>query len=147
MTAPLEILVVDDDPGDTMLICDALAEGPYPHRVSTAGDGAEGLEHLRAHPTTDLVLLDLNMPRMTGHEVLAALKADEALRHIPVIVFTSSNAPDDVLGSYRLHVSAYITKPIDLDRFTRVIQQIGHFYDEVAVLPRRSEPRLDTGNP
>ncbi len=136
--APLAILVVDDDPGDTLLICDALTEGPVPHEVATAADGEEGLEHLRAHPSTDLVLLDLNMPKMNGHEVLAAVKADEALRHIPVIVFTTSAAPDDVLACYRQHGSAYITKPVDFDRFGEVISQIGYFYDQVASLPRRS---------
>jgi CheY-like chemotaxis protein len=143
--SPLTILVVDDDPGDTLLICDALTEGPTRHEVATAADGAEGLEHLRAHPGTDLVLLDLNMPKMSGHEVLAAVKADEALRHIPVIVFTTSAAPDDVLASYRLHGSAYITKPADFDRFGEVISQIGHFYDQVARLPRRSESPSASG--
>ena len=138
MTQPLKILVVDDDPGDTMLICDALAEGPHPSRVSTAPDGAAGLDHLRAHPATDLILLDLNMPRMNGHEVLAAIKADKELCHIPVIIFTTSDAPDDVMNSYRLHGNAYITKPVDFEKFGRVIQQIGHFYDEVALLPRPS---------
>lgn len=143
MRHPLEILIVDDDPGDTLLICDALADGPYTYQVATAIDGAEGLEHLRANPSTDLVLLDLNMPRMNGHEVLAAMKADHALRHIPVVIFTTSNAPDDVMNSYRLHGNAYITKPTDFDEFARVIAQIGHFYDEVAVVPRRARPATD----
>ena len=136
--AQLEILVVDDDPGDTLLICDALAEGPRPYRVATAADGAEGLEHLRAHPLTDLVLLDLNMPRMNGHEVLAAIKSDQALRHIPVIIFTTSRDPDDVMNSDRLHGNAFIAKPTDFDAYGRVVQQIGLFYEEVALLPRPS---------
>ncbi len=133
---PLNVLVVDDDLGDTLLICDALADGPFAYAVSTAADGAEGLAHLRTHPGTDLILLDLNMPRMNGHEVLAAIRVDEVLRHIPVIIFTTSNAPDDVLASYRLHGNAYITKPADLDKFGWVIQQIGQFYETVALLPR-----------
>jgi CheY-like chemotaxis protein len=135
----LEILVVDDDEGDTMLICDALADGPCEYSVSTACDGAAALERLRAHPAPDLILLDLNMPRMNGHEVLAEIKSDHALRHIPVIIFTTSNAPDDVLASYQMHGSAYITKPTDLDTFGWVIQQIGQFYDRVALLPRQPQ--------
>lgn len=136
MSEPLEILVVDDDPGDTMLICDALADTAPAHRIATAAGGAQGLEHLRAHPHTDLVLLDVSMPGMNGHEVLAAIKADDTLRHIPVVVFTSSTAPADILNIYRQHGSAYVTKPIELDQFSRVIAQISHFYEHVALLPR-----------
>lgn len=135
LTRPCAILVVDDDPGDTMLICEALAAGPRPYQVFTAADGSEGLQHLRAHPGTDLVLLDVNMPGMNGHEVLAAIKADDTLRHIPVVIFTTSTAPADVLNTYRLHGSAYVTKPVDFDAFGHALRQVGHFYLEVATLP------------
>jgi chemotaxis family two-component system response regulator Rcp1 len=133
---PIQVLVVDDDPGDRLLICEALEAAAQPYRVSTAASGPEALAHLRAVAGTDLVLLDVSMPGMNGHEVLAAIKADDGLRHIPVVIFTTSTAPADVLNIYRLHGSAYLTKPSDLGEFDAVLRQMGHFYSDIATLPR-----------
>ncbi len=135
----MDILLVDDDLGDTMIIEDALNRCAPDASLRTAQDGVEALELLRGagpanHP--DLILLDLNMPRMNGHEVLAELKADEQMRHIPVVVLTTSAAQEDVLGSYRLHANAYVTKPVELAAFAEVIEKIDTFYGRIAALPR-----------
>lgn len=133
---PIQVLVVDDDPGDRLLICEALEAAAEAYRVSAVASGPEALAHLRAPAGTDLVLLDVSMPGMNGHEVLAAIKADDALRHIPVVIFTTSTAPADVLNIYRLHGSAYLTKPSDLSEFEAVLRQMGRFYSDIATLPR-----------
>ncbi|MFD3456600.1 response regulator [Streptomyces sp. NPDC058691] len=135
---PYDVLLVEDDLADAMLIEDALtARGT--RNLGKAQDGAAALEYLRdpANPRPDLIVLDLNMPRMNGRELLAIIKSDELLQTIPVVVLTTSSAPDDVAGAYRQHANAYVTKPVNLDDFERAVQSIDAFYlDTVTKLPR-----------
>lgn len=134
------VLLVEDDPGDVLMITEALERSQQPPQLQVAGDGQEALDMLTADGSTppDLILLDLNMPRMDGRQALAAIKADEQLRAIPVVVFTTSDAEADVLASYQRHANAYVTKPLDLDAMENVVEQIGRFYTDVsALLPPR----------
>jgi CheY-like chemotaxis protein len=139
----MHVLLVDDDPGDVLITREALAARERPGQVHVAADGAAALDFLHkragheAAPTPDLVLLDLNLPRVSGREVLASVKADPVLAKIPVIVLTTSDADDDVAASYALHANAYVTKPVDYDQFVDVVRRIGDFYGSVARLPRR----------
>lgn len=132
-----EILVVDDDAGDVLLIEEALTDRQIRHRLHTAADGIQALEFLRdpARPRPNLILLDLNMPRMNGREVLAAVKADPTLRSIPIVVLSTSTVDEDVAVSYGLRANAYVTKPVDLDEFTATVQQIDDFYLGLVRLP------------
>lgn len=138
---PVEILLVEDNPGDVRLTQEALRDGKVRNNLSVAPDGVEAMAFLRREgkyagaPRPDLILLDLNLPRMDGREVLAAIKADERLRRIPVVVLTTSRAEQDVLRSYDLHVNCYVTKPIDLDQFITVVKTIEDFWLTVVVLP------------
>ena len=137
----LDVLIVDDDDADAMMIDEALHAAATAATVHRVADGVQALEYLRREgthtgaPRPDLILLDLNMPRMGGREVLAAIKNDEELRAIPVVVLTTSNAVPDVVGSYTQHANAYVTKPMDLDSFEAAVQQISRFYSDIAVLP------------
>jgi CheY-like chemotaxis protein len=138
----LSVLLVDDDEGDLLMIREALDLSTAEHRIHVANDGAEALAFLRREgeyddaPRPDLVLLDLNMPRMDGRQVLAAVKADKELRTIPIVVLTTSRAPADILGSYELHANAYVTKPMNLDELTAVVKGIDDFFGGIADLPR-----------
>jgi CheY-like chemotaxis protein len=129
-----DVLLVDDDLADAFLIEDSLLELGAARRVTHVADGVEALNHLRdrSAPRPDLIVLDLNMPRMNGRELLAVLKHDESLRTIPVVVLTTSDAPDDVAGAYDEHANAYVTKPIALDDFARVVQRIDTFFLDTA---------------
>ncbi len=137
----LDVLLVEDDPGDVALVQDVVASRHVPCRLHVVGDGVEAMAFLRreepwAHaPRPHLVLLDLNMPRMDGREVLATVKADADLRVIPVVVFTTSSAEADVTDSYAAHANAYVTKPLDLQEFEQVIDQIHRFYGELVRRP------------
>ena len=138
--APMEVLLVEDDPGDVLMTREAFEE--YLHnRLDVVSDGSEALAYLRREgeyadaPRPDLILLDLNLPRRDGREVLAEVKADVNLRTIPVIVLTTSQADEDVLKSYQLHANAYVTKPVDFDGFIEAIRQIDHFFVSVVQLP------------
>jgi CheY-like chemotaxis protein len=139
---PIDVLLVEDDPGDTLMIREAFAENKLRNRLSCVADGVEALAFLRREgeyaeaPRPDLVLLDLNLPRKDGREVLAEIKADGQLRTIPVVVLTTSEAEEDILRSYDLHANAYVTKPVDFDRFINVVRQIDEFFVEVVKLPR-----------
>jgi CheY-like chemotaxis protein len=139
---PVEILLVEDNDGDVRLTFEALKEGKVHNRLTVARDGVEALSILRregahrAAPRPDLILLDLNLPRRDGREVLADIKADEALRRIPVVVLTTSKAEEDIARSYDLHANCYITKPVDLDRFLSVVKSIDDFWLSVVRLPR-----------
>ncbi|GAA3301937.1 response regulator [Dactylosporangium vinaceum] len=141
--APLDVLIVDDDPADVTLIEEAFAEHDAEHRLHHVADGVEALAFLRRDAPyadaqrPDLILLDLNMPRIDGRQVLAEVKRDEQLKTIPVIVFTTSAAVTDILDSYGAHANAYITKPIDLDQFDRTITEIRRFYGTAVTLPHR----------
>ena len=140
----VNVLLVEDDPGDVLMTREAFDE--YLHnRLDVVTDGSDALAYLRHEapyedvPRPDLILLDLNLPRRDGREVLAEVKADESLRHIPVIVLTTSQAEEDVLRSYQLHANAYVTKPVDFDGFIEAIKQIDHFFVSVVQLPRHRQ--------
>ena len=139
---PIEVLLVEDDPGDVLLIREAFEDNKVANRLHVVADGVEALEFMRREngnedaPRPDLVLLDLNLPRKDGREVLAEAKADDDLRSIPIVVLTTSQAEEDVLRSYDLHANAYVTKPVDFERFIRVVQQIDDFFVTVVKLPR-----------
>ncbi|MBZ4323564.1 response regulator [Streptomyces huiliensis] len=136
---PYDVLLVEDDPADAMLIKEALLEHGAARNLTQVQDGIAALDHLRdpGLPRPDLIVLDLNMPRMNGRELLAVLKGDEDLRAIPVVVLTTSSAPDDVADAYRRYANAYVTKPVNLDDFTRAVRSIDAFYlDTATKLPR-----------
>jgi CheY-like chemotaxis protein len=139
----IDILLVEDDPGDVLLIREAFEDNKVHNRLHVVPDGVEALTFLRQEgehadaPRPDLVLLDLNLPRKDGREVLAEVKGDESLQHIPVVVLTTSKAEEDVLRSYKLHANAYVTKPVDFDRFIEVVRQIDEFFVTVVKLPSR----------
>jgi CheY-like chemotaxis protein len=138
----LSVLLVDDDEGDLLMIQEALDSGTAAHEIHVAHDGQEALDFLRRKgpfadaPRPDLVLLDLNMPRMDGRQVLAAVKVDQELRKIPIVVLTTSRAPADIASSYDLHANAYVTKPMSLDDLTAVVKGIDDFFGGIADLPR-----------
>jgi CheY-like chemotaxis protein len=138
---PIEVLLVEDDPGDVLLIREAFEDNKVANRLHVVADGVEALEFMRQQgqhadaPRPDLVLLDLNLPRKDGREVLAEVKNDDALRSIPIVVLTTSQAEEDVLRSYDLHANAYVTKPVDFDRFIGVVRQIDQFFVSVVKLP------------
>ena len=140
---PVEILLVEDSPSDVELTREALAEAKLRNHLHVASDGVAALAFLRrqgahaAAPRPDLVLLDLNLPRVDGREVLAALKADPALADIPVVILTTSAAEEDILRSYQLHANCYVTKPVDLDQFVKVVRAIEGFWLEIVKLPPR----------
>jgi CheY-like chemotaxis protein len=136
----INVLLVEDDPGDVLMTREAFDE--YLHnRLDVVTDGAAALSYLRREepysdaPPPDLVLLDLNLPRRDGREVLQEVKADPDLQHIPVIVLTTSQAEGDVLRSYQLHANAYVTKPVDFESFIGAIKHIDHFFVSVVKLP------------
>lgn len=140
-TTPINILLVEDNPGDARLTREALAVSTLPNRLHHVRDGDEALAFLRHTgsyadmPTPDLVLLDLNLPRRHGREVLEEVKRDPALMHIPVVVLTSSEAEEDILRSYRLHANCFITKPADLEELSRVVHGIEQFWFTLVKLP------------
>jgi two-component system, chemotaxis family, response regulator Rcp1 len=139
---PVEILLVEDNPADVRLTREALRESRVIHHLNSVKDGVEAMEYLhRAGSYTgvsqpDIILLDLNLPRMGGLEVLKQVKQDERLKHIPVIVLTTSKAEQDLLHAYDLHTNCYITKPVDLEQFFQVIHSIEEFWLSIVRLPR-----------
>ena len=142
---PIEVLLVEDDPGDVLMTQEAFEEHKVRNRLNVVSDGVDALAYLRRDPAVypdavrpDLILLDLNLPRVDGREVLQVIKADEDLRRIPVVVLTTSKAEEDVLRSYKLHANAYVTKPVDFERFIAVVRQIDEFFVSVVKLPPRS---------
>jgi CheY-like chemotaxis protein len=138
----LRILVVEDDDGDALMIEEALSASIMPAVTDRVVDGRQAVDFLRRQgeytgaTRPDLILLDLNMPRMDGREVLAEIKSDDDLQSIPVVVLTTSGATDDVLSSYQHRANAYVTKPMNLEAFETAVQDIDRFYREIAVLPR-----------
>ena len=137
----IEILLVEDNPGDVRLTRELFSESRVRNRLSVAGDGAEALAFLRQEGPhlhsrrPDLILLDLNLPRIDGRQVLAVIKSDQALRRIPVVVFSSSKADEDIRESYELHANCYLTKPMNLDEFTVAVRSIEDFWFSVVQLP------------
>ena len=138
---PVEILLVEDNPGDVRLTKEALREGKVYNNLHWAKDGVEALEFLRregkhaAAPRPDIILLDLNLPKKDGREVLSSIKNDDRFKQIPVVILTTSEAEEDVLRSYELHANCYITKPVDLEKFIVVVQSIDRFWLTVVTLP------------
>ena len=141
--AVVDVLLVEDDPGDVVLIKEAFEYNKVHNTLHVVSDGVEALEFLHRRgqyegaPRPDLVLLDLNLPRKDGREVLEEVKADRDLRTIPVVVLTTSEAEEDILRSYDLHANAYVTKPVDFDRFIEVVRLIDDFFVTVVKLPQR----------
>jgi len=138
---PVEILLVEDNPGDVRLTKEALREGKVYNNLHWAKDGVEALEFLRqegkhsAAPRPDIILLDLNLPKKDGREVLASIKNDDRFKQIPVVILTTSEAEEDVLRSYELHANCYVTKPLDLDQFVTVVKSIEDFWLAIVKLP------------
>jgi CheY-like chemotaxis protein len=138
----IEILLIEDNPGDVRLTQEALKENKIRNNLHVAKDGVEAmhfLRHLKGYedmPRPDLILLDLNLPKKDGREVLAEIKTDERLRSIPVVILTTSDAEDDVVKSYDMHANCYVRKPIDLNRFIEVVKIIENFWLSIVELPR-----------
>lgn len=139
----ISVLLVEDDPGDVMLIREAFADNKVGNVLSVVSDGVEAMRFVRREgeysdrERPDLVVLDLNLPRKSGSEVLAEIKGDPALATIPVVVLTTSEAEEDVMRSYRHHANAYITKPVDFERFRQVVHRIDDFFIGIVRLPPR----------
>jgi CheY-like chemotaxis protein len=142
---PIKVLLVEDDEGDVVLIREAFEDNKVRNELAVVADGVEAMAYLRGEgefaerKRPDLVLLDLNLPRKDGREVLAEVKSDPQLRFIPVGVLTTSEADEDILRSYDLHANAYVTKPVDFDRFIEVVRQIDEFFVSIVRLPHGGE--------
>ena len=137
----VDILLVEDNPGDVRLTKEALKDAKVLNEVYVARDGVEAMEFLTKKgkfaeaPIPDIILLDLNLPRKDGREVLAEIKKDPKLKHIPVIILTTSKADEDIIRTYNLHANAYITKPVDLNRFVEIIHALEEFWFTIVKLP------------
>jgi len=138
----VEILLVEDNPGDQRLTREALKEGKIKNNLNIVSDGELAIEYLRKEgkfsdaTRPDLILLDLNLPKKDGYEVLSVIKSDNNLKRIPVVVLTTSSADEDIMESYNLNVNCYITKPVDFDQFTNIVKQIGQFWFKIVKLPK-----------
>lgn len=137
---PIEILLIEDNPGDVRLTIEGLRESKVRNTLHVAKDGVEAMDLLRRAdgPRPDLILLDLNLPRMDGREVLTAIKSDPKLKIIPVVVLTTSRAEQDILRSYELQANCYITKPVNLEKFMTVVKSIEDFWLTIVRLPRHT---------
>ena len=140
---PIEILLVEDSPSDALMTQEAFEHFKLLNKIHLVDNGVDALSFLRQEgryaeePRPDLILLDLNLPRKNGREVLQAIKADERLKTIPVVILTSSKAEEDILRSYGFHANCYVTKPVEFDKLTEVVQSIHHFWFSVVTLPSR----------
>lgn len=138
---PVEILLVDDNPGDIRLTQEALKDSKVLNNLHVVEDGLEALNFLKKkgefknEVTPDLVLLDLNLPKRNGREVLSEIKEDELLKHIPVVILTISRAEEDIFKSYELHANCYITKPVDMNQFVKIVRSIENFWFSIVKLP------------
>jgi chemotaxis family two-component system response regulator Rcp1 len=138
---PIEILLVEDNPGDSRLAIEALKESKLKNNLYVAEDGVEAMNFLYKKgkyskmPRPDLIILDLNLPKKDGREVLAEIKNDENLKRIPVVILTISKAEEDILKTYNLHANCYVTKPLDLDQFMKVVRSIEDFWLTIVKLP------------
>jgi CheY-like chemotaxis protein len=139
--AAIDLLLVEDDPGDVLMTREALSDAKVVHNLHVVDNGESALAFLRQEPPyetaprPDLIFLDLNLPRMDGREVLATVKSDPSLRRIPLVILTTSNSEDDISHSYDLHANAYVTKPVDLASFLQAVRQVDDFFLTVAKLP------------
>jgi CheY-like chemotaxis protein len=140
---PIEVLLVEDDPGDELMTREAFQDNKIGNRLHVTRDGEEALDFLYrrgAHadaPKVDLVLLDLNLPKYDGRQVLERIRSDPDLTHLPVVVLTTSSSEEDILRSYKLHANAYVTKPVDVNQFIAAVRQIDDFFLSVVRLPRQ----------
>ncbi|MFI4991920.1 MAG: response regulator [Solirubrobacterales bacterium] len=140
----VSVLLVEDDPGDVLLIREAFSDHKVGNGLAVVSDGVEAMKYVRGEGEysgrvrPDLILLDLNLPRKSGAEVLAEIKGDPELSVIPVVVLTTSQSEEDVLRSYKMHANAYIAKPVDFDRFGEIVQQIDDFFIGIVKLPPKS---------
>ncbi|EDY61052.1 MULTISPECIES: response regulator [Streptomyces] len=140
--SPIDVLLVEDDPGDELMTREAFEDNKIGNTLHVVRDGEEALDFLYRRgdhtdaPEPDLILLDLNLPKYDGRQVLEKIKSDPELAHIPVVVLTTSAAEEDILRSYKLHANAYVTKPVDLDQFIAAVRQIDDFFVQVVRLPR-----------
>jgi chemotaxis family two-component system response regulator Rcp1 len=147
--SPVEILLVEDNPGDVRLAKEALKDAKVRNNLHVVEDGVEALAFLHREgkyadaPHPDLILLDLNLPKKDGREVLAEIKADENLKRVPVVILTMSEAEEDILKTYDLHANCYITKPVDLDQFIKVVKSIEDFWFSIVKLPPNGMKRWD----
>lgn len=143
-TDSINILLVEDNPADAELTRLAMEDVKMINSLHVVSDGIEAMDFLHRRgafgnaPRPDLILLDLNLPRMDGREVLAEVKADEPLKHIPIVILTSSSAEEDILRTYKLHANAYISKPVDLEQFIRVVRSIEEFWIAIVKLPPKT---------
>ncbi|MGQ0625574.1 MAG: response regulator [Sporichthyaceae bacterium] len=141
--APIEVLLVEDDPGDVLMTREAFEDYKIANNLSVVTNGEDALTYLRRQgrftdaPAPDLILLDLNLPRRDGREVLKEIKSDAELRRIPVVVLTTSDREEDVLASYNLHANAYVRKPVDFHQFVEAVRAIDDFFITVVRLPQR----------
>ena len=139
----IDILLVEDNEGDILLTTEALQEGKIANRISVVKDGMEALEFLEKKGaykeaiTPDLILLDINLPKMNGHEVLKSIKAIDHLRHLPVIILSTSSSQEDVMKSYKNYANCYITKPVDASDFLKIVSSIEDFWITVVQLPKK----------
>jgi CheY-like chemotaxis protein len=140
---PIVVLLIEDDPGDELITREVFEHNKIHNTLNVARDGQEGLDYLyqrgayRDAPQPDLILLDLNLPKYDGRQLLEKIKTDPDLCHIPIVVLTTSSTEEDVLRSYKLHANAYVTKPVDLDQFMYAVRQIDEFFVQVVRLPHR----------
>lgn len=142
---PLQILLVEDDPGDVELTRESLSDSKLIMNISVVEDGVEAMAFLRREgkyseaPRPDLILLDLNMPRKDGRQVLAEIKADDGLRMIPVVILTTSSAEEDIVKSYNLGANCYVTKPVGFDQFKKVVNALDNFWFTIVKLPTKAQ--------
>ncbi len=140
---PIEVLLVEDDPGDELMTREAFEDNKIRNRLHVARDGEEALDFLYRRgrhadaPGADLILLDLNLPKYDGRQILEQIKSDPELSHVPVVILTTSSSEEDILRSYKLHANAYVTKPVDVDQFIAAVRQIDEFFVSVVKLPKR----------
>ena len=139
---PIEVLLVEDDPGDELMTREAFEENRIGNRLHVARDGEEALDFLYQRgeyadaPRVDLILLDLNLPKYDGRQVLEKIRSDPELTHTPVVILTTSSSEEDIMRSYKLHANAFVTKPVDVNRFIAAVRQIDEFFLTVVRLPR-----------
>jgi len=139
----IEILLVEDNPGDIRLTREALKDGKINNNINVVMDGEQAIEYLKRQNgyansiSPDLILLDLNLPKLSGREVLEIIKNDDALKHIPVIILTTSKAEEDILQSYQHYANCYITKPVDFDQFSEVVKQLEDFWFSIVKIPHK----------
>ena len=140
----IDILLVEDNPADIDLTMEAFEECKFAHNLHVVSDGERALSFLRKErnfndkPRPDLILLDLNLPKIDGREVLAEIKSDDKLKQIPVVILTTSESKEDIIEMYKLHANCYITKPVVINQFTKVVQTIGDFWFSIVKLPLES---------